>query len=108
MGGGKVSSFSFRGIISSLGLEDSRLSRNAVAARAVSLPLTVKNGVLDLVLSLDGGFSFARGDGVFARSLSGPGVYELLSSRTRAGLRGPEPSNRGGGGGMDEGDGIIE
>jgi hypothetical protein len=35
-------------------------------------------------------------------------VYELLSSRTRAGLRVPEPSYMGGGGGMDEGDGIIE
>jgi hypothetical protein len=86
------------------------LSPNAVAARAGSFPFpfAVDTGVLDLALSLDGGVSFVRGDGVFARSLSGPGVYELLSSRTRAGLRVPEPSYMGGGGGMDEGDGIIE
>jgi hypothetical protein len=103
-----VSSFSFRGINSSLGRRDARLSPNAVAARAGSLPFAVETGVLDLALSLDGGVSFVRGDGVFARSLSGPGVYELLSSRTRAGFRVPEPSYMGGGGGMDEGDGIIE
>ena len=49
--------------------------------------------------------------GVFARSLSGPGVYEFLSSppATWAKPRPARPSETGGGGGgTDVGDGIIE
>jgi len=82
------------------------------------LLFTVEPGVRDLALSLDGGVSFVRGtgpgvrrEGVFARSLSGPGVYEFLSSppATWAKPRPARPSETGGGGGgTDVGDGIIE